>query len=154
MIVIPAEIEMLTNLETIIFNNNKLRKIENLDKLSELKRIEFRTNRITEFENLNNLKKLNQLTVSCNLIKSMDDNKIEDLPNLRELGLFGNFLGDENNEEINFDLFHKFLITISNKMINLRIIYLGGNHFAKIKSMKSIIKNALPNLEFLDGTKL
>lgn len=126
---IPSEFSNLLNLEILILNNNKISKIENLENLSKLKRLELRSNRIKEFSGLENKQQLEILTLSCNLIKQIEEEKFYDFPSLKEIGLFGNFLGDEKNMEENARELDKVLELLVKKASNITSIYLGGNHF-------------------------
>lgn len=51
LVTIPLELGLLINLETLILNNNKITKIENLENLVLLKRLELRSNQILKVEN-------------------------------------------------------------------------------------------------------
>ncbi len=113
-----------------------------------------RANRITVLEGIGSLQNLSLLTVSCNLLTEIKDQNINILNNLQELGLFGNFLGDENNENENATIFFKLLNTLSFKFPHLHKLYLGGNHFSKIENWKAFIKINLPNLKLLDGNTI
>ena len=121
-------------------NNNKLKKIDNLDSLVFLKKLELRTNRIEKWENLDGLKNLAFLTLSSNLITKID--AISSHPLLQELGLFGNHLGikvsynlgDDKNEDQNMLEFEDFLNQLNVKLPKLEKMFIGGNYFSKIKS--------------------
>jgi Leucine-rich repeat (LRR) protein len=86
----------LVCLEYLYLNNNKIKKIENLDNNKNLKHLELRSNRIEELSGLKNLTNLHYLTLSCNLIKKIDDDEIGEWPYLIDIGLFGNYLGNIN----------------------------------------------------------
>jgi hypothetical protein len=58
----------------------------------------------------------------------------------------------EENE--NSNILIKLLEMIKIKIPNLKKIYLGGNHFSRIKDFRIVVKKALPNLEYLDGSKI
>ncbi len=93
MICIPEEINQLQNLEFLIFNNNKIKSITNLEKLRNLKQLELRSNKIEKIENLQNNENLFLLTLSCNLISEINERELCHLGKLEEFGLFGNYLG-------------------------------------------------------------
>ena len=90
---IPEEINELINLECLIFNNNKIKSIANLEKLRNLKQLELRSNKIEKIENLENNENLFTLTLSCNLISEINEKELSYLCKLEEFGLFGNYLG-------------------------------------------------------------
>jgi Leucine-rich repeat (LRR) protein len=131
-----------------------------LNNLDGLKRLELRSNRITKIENLNNLKNMKLITLSCNLVTSISEEDVGYWENLEEMGLFGNFLGIENKDSIieienkNKEILKTFLNCLSLKSPKLKKIYLGGNHFSKINDYKNLLKKELPNLEYLDGSKI
>ena len=154
---IPKEINNLLNLETLILNYNKINKIENLVNLSKLKRLGLRSNRIREIEGLENKNNLQILTLSCNLLENIDDENFCDFPSLNEIGLFGNFLGDENNKEENYKQLDKVLDLLSRRASNLSSIYLGGNHFLHLDQAelrKRIKEYNFKSLNKLDGQYL
>ena len=90
---IPSEFNSFINLEILILNNNKIKIIENLENIKTLKRLEMRANKILKFENLSNKPNLEYLSVSCNFLTKINIEECDDLFNLKELGLFGNYLG-------------------------------------------------------------
>jgi Leucine-rich repeat (LRR) protein len=119
--------------------------------MNELKRLELRGNKIEKIEGLNFSNKIHTLTLSSNLIKSI---KNEDLPKndyLEELGLFGNFIGDNENEKINEEIFNEVCMFLSEKFHKLKSLYIGGNYIFKIKEFNLKIKNKIKTLEFIDG---
>jgi len=63
---IPKEIAFCSNLERLILNNNKIKKIDNLETLASLKSLELRSNRIEKWENL---EKLTNLVIVCLSLK-------------------------------------------------------------------------------------
>jgi len=88
----PKELNYFCNLQILIINNNKVNKIENIDKCIHLIKLEMRSNRIKNIENLMQLDKLKFLSVSSNMLSSFKN--IAKFQELDELGLFGNFLGN------------------------------------------------------------
>ena len=148
---IPENFQILQNMKILILNNNKIRKIEHLNKMNELERLELRGNKIEKIEGLHFSNKIHTLTLSSNLIKSI---KNEDLPKndyLEELGLFGNFIGDNENEKINEEIFNEFCLLLSEKFPKLKSLYIGGNYIFKIKEFNLKIKNKIKTLKFIDG---
>ena len=148
---IPENFQILQNMKILILNNNKIRKIEHLNKMNELERLELRGNKIEKIEGLHFSNKIHTLTLSSNLIKSI---KNEDLPKndyLEELGLFGNFIGDNENEKINEEIFNEVCLLLSEKFHKLKSLYIGGNYIFKIKEFNLKIKNKIKTLKFIDG---
>ena len=66
--------------------------------LTKLKRLELQGNRLTNIwkDYIEPLRYLEYVSFSCNCISNIDN--FPKLPNLKFLGLFGNYLGDEYNE--------------------------------------------------------
>lgn len=154
---IPKEFRSLVNLETLILNNNKIIKIENLEGLSNLRRIELRSNKIKEFEGLENKEKLEILSLSCNLLEKIEEKNFCEFPSLKEIGLFGNFLGNEQNMEENLKQLGIVLDLLSRKAGNVSSIYLGGNHFLHLDQAeihRKIKEFHFKNLSKLDGQNL
>jgi Leucine-rich repeat (LRR) protein len=161
---IPEIFRSLSELKIVILNNNKIQKISNLENLSKLEKLELRGNKITKIENLNHLQKLNVLTLSCNLINNIEENDFPKIDELKELGLFGNYLGIENKKfdktinENNIELLKKFSIIIKSKFKSLKGLYIGGNFFTNLINIsndnndnyKNIIKSILPTI-IIDG---
>ena len=161
---IPEIFRSLSELKIVILNNNKIQKISNLENLSKLEKLELRGNKITKIENLNYLQKLNVLTLSCNLINNIEENDFPKIDELKELGLFGNYLGIENKKfdktinENNIELLKKFSIIIKSKFKSLKGLYIGGNFFTNLINIsndnndnyKNIIKSILPTI-IIDG---
>ena len=161
---IPEIFRSLSELKIVILNNNKIQKISNFENLSKLEKLELRGNKITKIENLNHLQKLNVLTLSCNLINNIEENDFPKIDELKELGLFGNYLGIENKKfdktinENNIELLKKFSIIIKSKFKSLKGLYIGGNFFTNLINIsndnndnyKNIIKSILPTI-IIDG---
>lgn len=148
---IPENFQILQNMKILILNNNKIRKIEHLNKMNELERLELRGNKIEKIEGLHFSNKIHTLTLSSNLIKSI---KNEDLPKndyLEELGLFGNYIGDNENVTNNEQILNNLCKILSQNFINLKSLYIGGNYISKINTFKLIIKNEIKSLKLLDG---
>lgn len=151
---IPKQFNNFVNLKTLILNTNKIKQIENLNNLKNLERLELRSNRITKLKNLNELTSLKIFTISCNLITCVDKNSIGKWSELEDLGLFGNFLGNELNEEENKKAFDELTTIISTNLPKLKSFYIGGNYFSKLEDFESLIKKRLPNLISLDGIQI
>jgi Leucine-rich repeat (LRR) protein len=69
----------LISLERLVLFNNRLTKLENLDKLVNLTRLDIYNNRISQIEGINNLKKLKWLDSSYNQIQNtyfLNDNNL------------------------------------------------------------------------------
>ena len=163
---IPDIFHSLTDLKILILNNNKIKKIENLENCTKLEKLELRGNKITKIENLNNLQNLKKLTLSCNLIANIEENDLPKIDELTELGLFGNYLGIENKKydkkinEDNIKLLKQISEMIKLKFKNLVGVYIGGNFVTNLisncsndnqdENYKNIIKIILPNV-IIDG---
>ena len=164
---IPEIFSSTVELKYLILNNNKIEKISNLDNLSNLEKLELRGNKITKIEGINNLKNLIKLTLSCNSISKIEESDFPKIDSLLELGLFGNYLGIENNEcqksinDENIKKLNDFSKIIKNKFKNLSCLYIGGNFFTNLnasyldnnnenENYKSIIKSILPGI-MIDG---
>lgn len=89
---IPEVFNNLQSLTYLYLNNNKIKKIENLENIKSLIHLELRTNRIEKLSGLKNLTGLKYLTLSCNLLKTIDAEEIGQWDNLTDLGLFGNYI--------------------------------------------------------------
>ena len=154
---IPKEFNNLIKLETLILNNNKINKIENLENLSHLKRLELRNNKVKEFKGLENKQNIEILSLSCNLLEKIEEENFFEFPKLKEIGLFGNFLGDEKNLEENSKQLDKVLDLLLRKAGNLSSIYIGGNHFLHLTQAE--IRRKIKEYKFkilskLDGQNL
>ena len=164
---IPEIMNSFIELKYLILNNNKIEKISNLDNLTNLEKLELRGNKITKIEGLNNLKNLIKLTLSCNLITKIEGSDFPRNDSLLELGLFGNYLGTENNKcekninDENIINLKNFSEIIKNKFKNLKCLYIGGNFFTNLNNLnidninenenyKSIIKSRIPGI-IIDG---
>jgi len=148
---IPDNFTKLTNLKILILNNNKITKIQNLNNMNELERLELRGNKIEKIEGLNFPHKIKTLTLSSNLIKLIEKNDLSKNDYLEELGIFGNYLGDNENEINNKQILNDICKILSQNFINLKSLYIGGNYISKINTFKLIIKNEIKSLKLLDG---
>jgi len=148
---IPDNFTKLTNLKILILNNNKITKIQNLNNMNELERLELRGNKIEKIEGLNFPHKIKTLTLSSNLIKLIEKDDLSKNDYLEELGLFGNYLGDNENEINNKQILNDICKILSQNFINLKSLYIGGNYISKINTFKLIIKNEIKSLKLLDG---
>ena len=165
--IIPNIFQSLTDLKILILNNNKIAKITNLENSTKLEKLELRGNKITRIENLNNLQNLKKLTLSCNLIANIEENDLPKIDELKELGLFGNYLGienkkyDKNINEENIKLLKQLSELLKIKFKSLKGLYIGGNFFTNLisnftnddnqdENYKNIIKKILPNI-IIDG---
>ena len=148
---IPDNFTKLTNLKILILNNNKIKKIQNLNNMNELERLELRGNKIEKIEGLNFPHKIKTLTLSSNLIKLIEKDDLSKNDYLEELGLFGNYLGDNENEINNKQILNDICKILSQNFINLKSLYIGGNYISKINTFKLIIKNEIKSLKLLDG---
>jgi hypothetical protein len=142
-------------LEVLILNNNKIKKLENLDNISKLRRLEVRGNRLQVLEGIGNLTKVEYLTVSCNTIKSVRLDGLTDYPNLNEIGLFGNYLGDETDNQKNKVIFEELINALTTRAPNIKVIYIGGNHFVNLNDyVKTYIREKFKHIERIDGENI
>ena len=152
---IPKEIGSLIYLETLILNNNKISVIENLSPLKKLTKLEIRSNLISslsdDFYLLLNNNNLKTITVSCNLIVN-DTIKFSEIncKSCIEIGLFGNYLGYENDDDKNEIFLKEFCTSLANSFTSIKKIFLGGNHFSNCSFFKPIVLSVL-KLEYLEG---
>ena len=154
---IPKNISQLINLNHLILNNNKITEINFLSELKNLEILELKGNQLISINGIftkENNNKIKKLTVSCNLIKSINENMLNKNIFLEELGLFGNFLGDEKNIENNKAILIELCEILNKNFCNLKHIYIGGNHFSSIENLNDIIKNKIPKLITIDGKNL
>lgn len=93
---IPKQINKLTNLQELYLNNNKITKIENLDKLQNLGNLVIFNNEIKETKGLENLTNLQNLDLDCNKITKIEG--LDKLQNLKYIRLHPNPI--ENKGEI------------------------------------------------------
>ena len=165
---VPDSFKSLSNLKTLILNNNQIEKISNLENLTKLEKLELRSNKITKIENLNNLKSLQKLTLSCNLIANVEENDLPVIDSLTEFGLFGNYLGIENKKyendinDKNIQLLKNFANIVKLKFKNLKGLYIGGNFFTNLISNSSnnsnddnykfIVNSIIPGI-IIDGQR-
>jgi hypothetical protein len=98
---ILANFNAFTQLSTLWVNNNKLKKLEGLDKNVRLRNLHAHGNRITKLEgsSLAFFKFLEYLTLNDNLLESIADvvGEMKHLRNLKNLDLFGNPISQEDN---------------------------------------------------------
>lgn len=136
----------------MILNNNKIEHIRNIEKLKNLKRLELRQNKLKIINGFQDLKNIELLTLSCNQIKVVEDQHIGEWIKLKELGLFGNFLGNAEDNCDNIIQFKYLLDVLKKKTPNLSNLYIGGNHFTNINKPNIIVKEFLPYISKIDGT--
>lgn len=153
---IPNCFNDLKNIEIIVLNNNKIEVIENLDNLTKLKRLELRGNKIKKIQGLEHNKDLELLTLSSNLITKINKDDFPEDPfnNMKELGLFGNYLGDENNEEENLNQLKELASLLAEKFPNITALYIGGNHFCIINEVNTLLKKLIPTVTNIDGKNI
>lgn len=151
---IPESFLNLTNLKTLVLNNNKISVLENMDNMKELTRLELRNNRISDlsyliiFEKYN---KIEKITLSSNQINKLESSKFPRTDSLQELGLFGNYLGDNANHDNNLKILNEIILTLQAKAPSLEKLYLSGNYFLNIKDYKTLITNSILSLKFING---
>ena len=138
-------------MKQLILNNNKLTKIDNLSNMLSLERLELRGNKIEAIENLDFNKNIKTLTLSSNLIKSISKETFPQNDNLTELGLFGNFIGDDCNEDNNKKILNDTMIIIGENCPSIRCLYIGGNYISQISTLTDTIKSYMKNIVTIDG---
>jgi Leucine-rich repeat (LRR) protein len=142
----------LKTLEVLILNNNKIKKLENMENLKNLRRLEIRGNRLQVLEGIKNLTQLEYITVSCNQITKILFDDLGEYSKLSEIGLFGNYLGDDSNLENNKKLFEELITILATKAPNLKVIYIGGNYFVHLgRYVNEYILGALKHISRIDG---
>jgi len=117
---IPFDIDIKTR--ELNLNNNKITKIENLDKL-KLYGLSFQHNNITKMENLNMLTSLTFLSISNNKITKIEN--LDGLVNLRSLYLHDNKITKIENLD---------------DLICLEELYLENNNITKIENLSKLPK--------------
>lgn len=148
---IPHSFLSLTNMTQLILNNNKISKIDNLSNMILLERLELRGNKIEVIENLQNNKNIKTLTLSSNLIKDINKDTFPKNDKLIELGLFGNFIGENSNEDNNNLILIDTIRLIGEHCPSLQSIYIGGNYISQNSTLKEIIKKYIKNIKTIDG---
>ncbi|CAI2378034.1 unnamed protein product [Moneuplotes crassus] len=99
---IPPCLTMVKNtLEKLILSRNAIKwaeSSETLKSLVNLRHLELQGNLIKriQYEDINALEKLEYLSLSCNKLETVEG--MPEWPNLKFLGLFGNYLGEEYDE--------------------------------------------------------
>lgn len=159
---IPPIFLSLTELKILTLNNNKIKRIENLENLSKLEKLELRGNKIKIIEGINNLNSLCTFTLSCNLINIINENDLPKLHSLKELGLFGNYIGLENKtmdleiNKKNIECLENLLRIIKEKFENLEQLYIGGNYITNLiennknNDYTKIVHSVIPGIN-IDG---
>ena len=148
---IPQSFLSLTSMTQLILNNNKITKIDNLSNMILLERLELRGNKIEVIENLDNNKNIKTLTLSSNLIKNINKDTFPKNDMLIELGLFGNFIGDNSKEDNNNTILIDTIKIIGEHCPSLQSIYIGGNYISQINTLKEIIQTYIKNIKTIDG---
>jgi len=146
---IPRLIEILTNLEYLYLQNNKIQKIENLDSLPNLEYIYLNNNQIQKIENLETFPNLEILYLQNNKIQKIEN--LETLPNLKTLDLHNNQIQKIENLETfpNLEILYLHNNKISRienleTLTNLEILYLHNNKISRIENLET-----LTNLKYL-----
>lgn len=151
---IPSSFDSLINMKILILNNNKIKSISLLGQMTQLERLELRGNQIEKIESLNDLKQLKLLTLSNNQIKSITKEDIPELPEINDLGLFGNYLGSDDNDVVNIKQLTDLCSWIGQSMPKLKNIYLGGNPLSSIENIDKLAREHIKTLEKYDGHNL
>jgi Leucine-rich repeat (LRR) protein len=153
---IPQCFQKLHELEVLLLNNNKITALENLENLAKLKRFEIRGNRLTALGGIKGLVNLEYLTVSCNSIGKVEYSDLADeYPKLTELGLFGNYLGDNDDLGASKKLFEELIDILSEKVKELKVIYIGGNYFTLLgEYVREYIVGKFKYITRIDGDNI
>ena len=157
-------LDSFINLQVLYLENNSINKIEGLEKLIDLRCLYLQNNYIKEIEGLDNNTNLSILNLSNNKIKTIksmsklqklenfyisknDLSTIQDLEKLLELKSLS-LLDIQNN---NFTDNSDELLSLLNKMENLKVLYLKGNELCRsIPNYRRTIIIKLIHLTYLD----
>ena len=139
---IPKCIGKFYNMKSLVLDNHRIRKIENVDRLVKLERLSLHNNEIEKIENLDTLVNLKSLALSRNKIGKIEG--LDMLANIELLDLNGNNI----NKIEGLDTLDK-----------LRKLELINNNISKIEglgAMKNLIelkigRNHITKIEGLDG---
>jgi len=116
-------LDKLTGLKHILFQRNKIKRIQGLEKLTGLKVLNLSRNKINKIENLTNLAKLEELILSHNEVTKIEN--VDCLMNLKSLNLDNNNINEIKNIE---------------KLTNLEVLNLNHNQVSEIKNLNSLSK--------------
>jgi hypothetical protein len=125
---LSSQIGSLTNLRVLDLSDNRIQKIENLNRLTNLRVLNLKCNHITVMEGMENLSNLEELNLNINQIKKIEG--LENQINLRDLALGRNRI--ERIESLD-------------NLENLQKLDLGSNQISRIDGL-----NCLKNLRELD----
>jgi len=153
----------LINIRVLDLSDNKIQKIENLDKLTNLRMLNLKCNNITVIEGLEKLSNLEELHLNINQIKKIEG--LENQINLRDLVLGRNCIerieGLDNLENLQkLELGSNQINRIDglNRLKNLRELDMCGNRIRKIENianlnqlqMLDLDRNLIRTIEGLD----
>jgi len=132
----------LVGLEVLSLSNNRLTDITPLASLVSLVEVNVNFNQISDLTPLYECEQLEKLFASHNQVASVDG--LEDgCPQIRELSLFANQLGDS-----------KAVLRTLRGLPELRVLDLGENECSSGPSQRYTLLQRLPKLEQLDGHNL
>ncbi|MCG8748777.1 leucine-rich repeat domain-containing protein [Tenacibaculum finnmarkense] len=138
-------IDKLTELSILNISKNTISKIENLDKLTKLSILRLSFNQIIKIENIDKLTNLSELYISANLITKIEN--IDKLTKLSSLYISHNKITEiENIDKLTnlsaLDLSYNQITEIKNidKLIKLSLLYLVDNKITKIKNIDKLTK--------------
>ncbi|MEN2496073.1 MAG: Protein tilB [Marteilia pararefringens] len=131
-----------SNLEELSLHQEKIERIENLDKwCKKLQILLLQGNFIPRIENLSRLKDLKYLNLALNCIEKLEN--IESLESLEKLDLTANFIHEISNCR-----------SILWKLSNLKEIYLTGNACTNIRNYRLFVIKEVNHIEILDGIRI
>ncbi|MCD8412346.1 leucine-rich repeat domain-containing protein [Tenacibaculum finnmarkense] len=132
--------EQITGLN---ISDNKITKIENIDKLINLSRLFLFGNKITKIENLDTLTNLSLLDISFNQITKIEN--LDKLTNLSKLKIIGNQITKiENIDKLTklyeLNISQNKIIEIENidKLTNISFLDISFNQIAKIENIDKL----------------
>jgi len=138
-------------LENLNLSNNKLTKIEGLEKFTKLKSLELSYNLIERIEGLNNLDKLEELDLSSNSIKEISG--LEKLEELTVLTLRKNYIRKiERLENCSLlevlDLNYNCITELNDlkNLMNLRYLNVSHNKIEKVSGLETLLSLEIFNI--------
>ncbi|KAM9718997.1 dynein axonemal assembly factor 11 [Menidia menidia] len=131
----------ILSLEEVSLHQQDIERIEHIGRwCRDLKILYLQNNLIPRIENLGRLKKLEYLNLALNNIEVIEN--LEGCESLQKLDLTVNFVG--------------FLSSVESLRpnVHLRELFLVGNPCSQFQAYRQFVVAALPQLQWLDGTKI
>ncbi|MBN1766692.1 MAG: leucine-rich repeat protein [Sedimentisphaerales bacterium] len=145
-----AGLENLADLRILHLNDNRIRRIENLDRLKHLRVLDLRSNRIDKLENLEALTDLRHLYLDHNRISKIEN--LDTLTRLTVLEVYDNQIQKLENlsgctqlRVLNFYFNQISSLENLDTLTQLQRLYLRGNQISRLENLDSQV-----NLEILD----